>query len=134
MNSRLETIESSTDGFTAVTVDPTILDYLLELRDAGGEDFLAEVIALFIEDARLRLRAVRAAAGGGDGEGLRRAAHSLKGSSANLGATQLAQLSAELEQRGGAGHLTDIGPHVRRLERELGHVVRVLELVLGQSA
>lgn len=46
------------------------------------------------------LQRMRDAVAGEDGDALRQAAHSLKSSSANLGATQLATLSKELEHRG----------------------------------
>ena len=70
------------------------------LRDLGGEDdpdLLAELIELYLTEAQDRVNILCDAQGGGDGETVARTAHSLKSSSANLGALAFSVLLEEIE-------------------------------------
>ncbi|WP_111656223.1 Hpt domain-containing protein [Isoalcanivorax indicus] len=88
--------------------DAGVLDRQLiaELRDIMGAEFPVLVQA-YLRDAAVRLEELRdltqaqsAPHGATDAaEGVRRAAHTLKGSSSNLGAVEVARLCAELEDR-----------------------------------
>ncbi|MCH8544481.1 MAG: TIGR04282 family arsenosugar biosynthesis glycosyltransferase [Alcanivorax sp.] len=79
-----------------------VLDHALvaELRDIMGAEF-PMLVQAYLRDAGARLEELRAlVAGGADAardEALRRAAHTLKGSSSNLGAVRVAALCAALE-------------------------------------
>lgn len=71
---------------------------LQELREIGGEhDLVGELIALFLTDAPLRVLSMEQALGSRDCEQMERQAHTLKSSSANLGAEELSRLCARLE-------------------------------------
>ncbi|MDX6768564.1 MAG: PAS domain-containing protein [Elusimicrobiota bacterium] len=91
-------------------VDPGTLE---RAREAVGAE-AARWQAAYLADARRLLGVMGAAAAGGDDEALRRAAHTLKGASAALGARRLADLCARVE----AGAALDAGA----LERELSRV------------
>jgi HPt (histidine-containing phosphotransfer) domain-containing protein len=67
---------------------------------------------------------MRDAIAGADGEALRQAAHSLKSSSANLGATHLATLSKELEHCGRDRRLEGAAELLQAFE---AHYLRVRE-------
>jgi len=86
----------------AEVLDRSILDGLRELREPDQPDPLAELIELFLRDARPRLGRMSAAAQAGDWPGLGANAHSLKGSANNLGARRLSSLCATLEKQGKA--------------------------------
>lgn len=73
-------------------------ELLGELRDIMADDF-TRLVEAFIQDGKFRCEAMRAALQAGDGEQLRQLAHSLKGSSSNLGAHRLTGLCLELEQQ-----------------------------------
>ena len=73
---------------------------------------------------------MREAVAAEDGEALRQAAHSLKSSSANLGATQLAAVCKELEQRGRERRLADIAELLRELETRYRQAQDALNLEL----
>ena len=77
----------------AELVDPTRLP---ELRDDYG-DVAVQLLELFERTAAETLAELRAALDAGDREEVRRLAHRLKGSARNVGATGMAELSAELE-------------------------------------
>lgn len=92
-----------------------------------GEDFLVELIEVFLEEAPLQLAELRRAAAGKDAGAVGRQAHSLKSSSANLGAATLSAAAQKIEaaSRGGAtDHLT---AEVDQLATVFAEVRRVLE-------
>lgn len=81
----------------AAAIDMQVID---GLRELGGDDepgLLLEVVGLFLEDGPRRLVDIERALEQGDLRSLERAAHTLKSSSLNVGATVLAQLCREIE-------------------------------------
>ncbi len=58
---------------------------------------VAELAYLFLEDAPQLLKTLRNALANGNGEEAQRAAHTLEGTSASLGAIRLSQLCEKLE-------------------------------------
>jgi HPt (histidine-containing phosphotransfer) domain-containing protein len=75
-------------------LDPAAID---RLRKLGGDSLLIRMIDLFLENGPRRVSAALEAAANHDVRGVEHAAHSLKSSAANLGATKLRQLSEQLE-------------------------------------
>ena len=112
---------------TAV-LDQDILANLRGLPGDGDDDLLAELIDLFLRDTPPRLLQLGRALLDGDAKAASHIAHSLKGSSANLGARGMAQLCNEIELQGRAGELHDTTELHTALEREFARVFRALEL------
>jgi PAS domain S-box-containing protein len=96
------------------------------LRELGGDEFLAEVIDTFLEDAPTLLTTLRSSLGKEDSEELRRAAHTLKSNGATLGAERFSELCRELEQRARSGELDGTAELVDRIEREYDAVQEAL--------
>jgi HPt (histidine-containing phosphotransfer) domain-containing protein len=71
-----------------------------ELQDTMGDDFAAELVATFLDEAPGMLADLAQAAEAGDAEGIRRAAHSLKSNANVFGATALANRARTLELEG----------------------------------
>jgi DNA-binding response OmpR family regulator/HPt (histidine-containing phosphotransfer) domain-containing protein len=69
-----------------------------------------------------------------DADRLERAAHSLKSSSASLGAIFLADCCQQLEQSGRQNHLVGIAPLVQQLQLEYQHLTQILRLILGNES
>lgn len=72
-----------------------------DLRELGGSDdpgLLAELIDLFLSDAPARLREVEVGLAKGDITLVQRAAHTLKSSSANIGAMTLSGICRRIEE------------------------------------
>mgnify|MGYP000899868575 CR=1 FL=1 len=118
-----------------VASDPTssplarsALDQIRALQRPGAPDLLHKIIGLYLESSPQLLRQMREAVAAEDGEALRQAAHSLKSSSANLGATQLAAVCKQLEQRGREQRLTDSAELLRELETRYRQTRDALEL------
>jgi HPt (histidine-containing phosphotransfer) domain-containing protein len=83
-------------------LDAATLETLRSLQDDGDDDLVADLIDLFFQDAPARVAGMHAAIVREDWPALASCAHSLKGSCGSLGALQLAQLCARLEQVGRA--------------------------------
>ena len=74
-------------------IDEVILSDLKEVMEA---DF-NRLITVYFDDARLRLDQLQSLVQAGDLSELRKTAHSIKGSSSNIGAPRLAELLQKLE-------------------------------------
>jgi signal transduction histidine kinase/ligand-binding sensor domain-containing protein/CheY-like chemotaxis protein/HPt (histidine-containing phosphotransfer) domain-containing protein len=85
---RLEEEPGPTDPFSYETT----LDYL-----QGDQDLFCRMVTLFVQDYPVHLEKIRGGIQGGDGDRVRRAAHSLKGSTGTLRANPARQAAQELE-------------------------------------
>jgi PAS domain S-box-containing protein len=91
------------------------------LRELGGTTLLDELVSLFRDDVGRHLSELDHALENHDPVALRQAAHAISGSSANMGATRLANAAATLEHLAATGDLegaqaltTDLASHCRR--------------------
>jgi len=98
---------------------------LEELRDILDEEFPA-LVTTYIQDSAVRMLDMQAAFGRGDADALRKATHSLKGASANLGLVYLAGLCCELEDAASAGQLAGQGERLQRISEEQQRAVELL--------
>jgi len=76
------------------------LDNIRALSPANGDALLERVLQAFLSDTPALLHTIQLAIASDDAGQLRKAAHSLKSSSANVGAHALAQRCKEIEQLG----------------------------------
>jgi CheY-like chemotaxis protein len=94
-----------------------------ELRSiAGTRQNLERLIDCFSENAGVLMERLHAAAASGDAAELKSAAHSLKGSCANLGAGSMVSICAALDELGGGGAFTGVTTLLERLDREFALV------------
>ncbi|WP_258868472.1 response regulator [Arthrobacter sp. RT-1] len=106
-------------------------DRLAVLRELGtGDGLLRAAAEAFRKDAPGRIAAIRTAIDGGGGPALVQAAHALKGSAANIGASAVAATCAELEGVGRSGTSGGAADLLARLEPELLQVDTELETML----
>lgn len=84
-------------------LDLEVVDSLRALDEEGGPSLFLELIDLFVEDAAMHLRSMQYALQVGDVQTLERAAHTLKSSSANIGAARMSGICFEIEKLGRAG-------------------------------
>lgn len=76
-------------------LDPAVWESLRALDDDPA--FLDELIDLFIDDALPRAERVRAALAAGDRPTAQAAAHSIRGTAGNIGASQVAAMATTIE-------------------------------------
>lgn len=98
------------------------------LKDVMEDDF-QELINTFLDDSRARIPLLREELASGDTEALRHTAHSLKGSSGNLGATALSQLCFQVEQQAKQKRTEGLENLIERIEAEFQQVVSILEAI-----
>jgi len=87
------------------TADTPVLEYealegIRSLQSEGAEDILTKIISLFLEDTPKQLKKLEQAIRDQDANKICSIAHSLKSSSANLGAIKLSLCFKNLEQKG----------------------------------
>lgn len=102
------------------------VEALRELRAIMGDDF-AKLLEAFAADSEMRIVAVQQAAAAADCEALRRAAHSFKGSSGNIGAIRLSDLCRQIEESARDGAIEHCLPLIPQLREEFDLVQRELE-------
>jgi len=113
------TIATSAGAPELRPLDP---DALSRLERFGGEKLLREMIALYLESAPERLAAAEAACAAGDAAGAENAMHSLKSSSAQLGASRLSRLCGEGEILSRSGTLSGVSEIVASGKEEYARV------------
>jgi PAS domain S-box-containing protein len=112
-------------------LDPTQIEILRSLDDGDGA-VLGEIIDQFLTQTAEGRDELFRVVGTGDSPAVERAAHTLRGASANVGAKPLSAICAELEQRGRAGQLDEAGGLVDQFDAEFERVraaLRSLDLV-----
>jgi HPt (histidine-containing phosphotransfer) domain-containing protein len=106
-------------------IDPEAIEQLRFLEDEDQPNVVAELVALFIEHTPPKLAQLSEAIATGDTAALKRAAHSLKGSSANVGARGMQTICERLEY-GSADAIADAPALLGLLETEFVVVQQAL--------
>jgi HPt (histidine-containing phosphotransfer) domain-containing protein len=78
-------------------LDMSVVEELLSFSDDGDPELVVDLITMFLDDGPAKVRAVTEGLAAGDLEKAERAAHSLKGSSGNLGAKLLQNACEEMQ-------------------------------------
>jgi HPt (histidine-containing phosphotransfer) domain-containing protein len=103
------------------TIDRNTVEALIETTDA---EFVNELIEAYLDDSPGLIDELQAAIEQNDPILFRRAAHTLKSSSASLGVTGLSELSNELERIGKSGNLEQLDSKMDHLKSEFSQVER----------
>jgi PAS domain S-box-containing protein len=119
--------ENASKVLTSVKVlDQAALDKLLAL--VGGDTaLLVELIDSYLQETPPLLAALRRCLDENDATGVRQAAHPLKSSSRDFGASRLSELAKDLEDMGKAGTLDGAGALLTLAESEYASVVAALK-------
>ena len=106
-----------------------------DLLDVMGDEF-TDLVRVYLEDTPKAIGALEQAAGRGSVDGLIAPSHSLKSTSANLGAIGLSELAKRLEHGARSGTLsaTDAVVIVGEIKRNFQRVTQELTALLTSSA
>ena len=107
-------------------LDPEAIANLRALGDEGDDTFLREIIGIYLEDTPVRLSDLRVAVEKGDAALYTRSAHTIKGSSSNVGAMQVRCIAEKLEHRSKAEPHSALEP--LRIELEAAFTRAAVEL------
>jgi CheY-like chemotaxis protein len=114
-------------GGPGAVLDPQALEQVRALQRPGAPDLVGKVIALYLDSAGKLTEQIRSAVAARDPDALRLAAHALKSSSGNVGATGLVAIAQELEALGREKQLDAARPLVSRMTDEYQRVVNALK-------
>jgi len=89
-------------------VDFSILEQFCELMGDDGKSEAADLVTLYLSDAPEQITAMQRSLESNDSETFRRAAHTFKSSSANVGAFDLQALCQYMETKASAGDMSTL--------------------------
>ncbi len=112
-------------------IDPEAIRNLRALNPGDRDEFLREIVGIFLEDMPRRLTELDSSLAAGDAPKFSRAAHSIKGSSGNLGAMALREVAGKLEQRSQKEGLGDVAGLLNELKIQFELATAELKKVLG---
>lgn len=107
------------------SVDLAVLRSYEKIQLDGEPDLIVELIDLYVEDAPSRVAAMRESLAKRNWLSVKREAHSLRGSSGNLGALQMALICDEIEGIESVDPFPSIAALLSCLEQDLERVVHI---------
>lgn len=111
----------------AAVLDRRVLDDLRKLTAKGHVNYLNKIIALYEKSAPALAKGVHEAVARNDANALLAASHSLKTSSAMLGATRLSSLCREFETMARSNSLQNAASLLSTFDAECDRVFRSLK-------
>ncbi|MBL8415756.1 MAG: response regulator [Propionivibrio sp.] len=127
-------IAPSAEPARAAAINTKFLNQLREIDPAGGMGLARKILQVYLDSSGTLMAQIEQAIVAGDGETLRRAAHSLKSSSANVGAETLSGCFKQLESLGRDGQLVKASTDFAETRREYEQAVIEISTLLTESA
>jgi CheY-like chemotaxis protein/HPt (histidine-containing phosphotransfer) domain-containing protein len=115
-------------------IDRQVLDKYRELDPSGGLGLARQIMRVYLESSGESVGQVERAIAASDAETLRRAAHTLKSSTANVGGMALSDIFRELERLGKEARLDEAGPLFDTARREYERVRSEIHTLLREAA
>jgi len=113
-------------------IDPQAIENLRALNPEDGDAFLREIAGIFLEDTPLRLKELDDSLAAADNGKFTRAAHSIKGSSSNLGANGVRAVAEKLEHQSRENGLANVATLVAELKAEYTRASAELNKLIAQ--
>jgi HPt (histidine-containing phosphotransfer) domain-containing protein len=110
-------------------IDTEVLQGLHKTLGANASQFLTQLIDVYLEETPSLLKAMDTAVAQTDAGAMQQAAHTLKSSSASLGAMTLSKLCEQLESLGHSQSMTGAREIVVQLESEYERVKTALQII-----
>jgi len=114
-------------------LDADALERLRELDPKGTSRLLERVLRAFEASASRLAKQFREARAAGDMQGIRHVVHTLKSSSASIGAVALARLCAEIETAIRTEAFAALPDRLDAMDRELAAVLQAVSPMLSTS-
>jgi len=113
------------------TLNPEAIQALRDLSPEGDSEFLRELIAIYLADTPKHLAQLQEALARQDAALVLHAAHSIKGSSGNFGAQELARLAQEMENHAKANDLVAASAALPEFKIRFTQVAEALKQLAG---
>lgn len=115
----------------SIIIDPQSIENLRALNPGDNDEFLREIAGIFFEDTPLRIADLDQSLAAGDLTRFTRAAHSIKGSSANLGAMLLRSAAEKLELHARTDGLNGVTELVAAVKSEFTRAEAALRALIA---
>ncbi len=102
----------------APVIDQQAIENLRLLDPSNNDEFLREIVGIFLDDTPQRIAELEQSLAANDVAKFTRAAHSIKGSSANLGAMALRIVAETLEHQSRKEGLGGLAPLIGAVKAE----------------
>lgn len=122
------------DANAAATLDPQALERLRELDPGGHSKLLPRVAQAFATSVARLLPQMTTALEASDLAAIRHVAHTLKSSSASIGAIKLSQLCADIEALSRDGRADGLADSIAAFTSEVGAVQSALNRMLDNPS
>lgn len=103
-----------------------------ELREAGVEEMIGDLLDTFLQDAPVRFATLENAAQSGNPKEIESAAHAFKSGAGTIRASVLADKLAEVEAAGRSNRLESLGELIEQIRTEHLAVAREIEAAVGK--
>ena len=113
-------------------IDPQAIENLRALNPGDNDEFLREIAGIFFEDTPQRIAELEQSLLAGDVARFTRAAHSIKGSSSNLGAMTLRAAAEKLETRARHQGLGDVAALLVDVKNEFTRAQAALTTLIAK--
>ncbi len=113
-------------------IDSQTIENLRALNPGDHDEFLREIAGIFFEDTPLRIAELDDSLSKSDVSRFERAAHSIKGSSANLGASSLRAVAEKLEHESRTKGLGGVDALVAEVKAEFARAQAALTTLIGK--
>lgn len=112
-------------------VDSEAIENLRALSPGDGDAFLKEILGIYLEDMPIRIAELHRSNTSGDVESFIRAAHSIKGSSSNVGASEVRAIAEAIEHHSRKQGIAGQEEQIARLETAYGQVQIELQKLIS---
>ena len=112
-------------------IDPEAIENLRSLNPDDNDEFLREIVGIFLEDTPKRLTELDECLARQDVRGFTRAAHSIKGSSANVGASYLRSAAERLEHESNGEGLANVAAQITEVRNRFIDAKAELQRIAG---
>ncbi len=110
----------------SIVLNPVALENLRQITTSSGETLLNNAIGIFLRSAPEALQTLRTEFDNQDSDALRKTAHSFKSACANLGAQDLADGCAAIENLARQGDIDGVADLLATMDRNLPKVIEAL--------
>ncbi len=112
-------------------VDLEAINNLRSLGDEGDDTFLREIIGIYLEDTPLRIADLRRSFQSGENALFTRSAHTIKGSSANVGLSRVRGIAERIEHRSKVEPIAGLAGLLDELEAAYAEAIEALREFQG---
>lgn len=123
---------SSSHMADIAVIDPQAIENLRALNPDDNDEFLREITGIFLSDTPERIAELDQSLAAGDVVRFARAAHSIKGSSSNLGALALRAAAERLENAARQTGFTGVEPLINDVKAQFNLVQEELNSLVAR--